>query len=369
MGIDLADIKMMTTLTSATAKTLLEGMTTTVILVDRNLNILYLNPAAEMLLGHSERQCINRPLSEFIPGPDSLCDQLRLAIENEHPYTAREQVVLIAPAKEITIDLTVNPLSEPDQPLRLLIEIAQIDRQLRLSREELNLSQHNATRQLIRGMAHEIKNPLGGLRGAAQLLDRELDDEEQKEYTRIIIDEADRLQSLVDRMLGPRTLPNKQWMNIHEVLEHVRQLISVEASENITILTAYDPSLPDILADRDLLVQAFLNITRNALLALGKEGGEILIRTRIKRQFTIGPTRYKLVLEIDIIDTGPGIPRELQESLFFPMITGREDGTGLGLPIAQSLINQHNGLIEFESEPGKTRFSVFLPVTDERIST
>jgi two-component system nitrogen regulation sensor histidine kinase GlnL len=344
-------------------------MTTTVILVDRDLNILYLNPAAEMLLGRSQRQCINHPLWEFIPGPESLCEELRLAIENDHPYTAREQVVMLAPAQEITIDLTVNPLSDPDQPQRLLIEIAHIDRQLRLSREELNISQHNATRQLIRGMAHEIKNPLGGLRGAAQLLDRELEDEDLKEYTRIIIDEADRLQSLVDRMLGPRILPNKQWLNIHEVLEHVRQLLSVEAIDHIKIKTAYDPSLPEILADRDLLVQAFLNITRNALLALGDEGGEILLRTRIKRMFTIGSTKYKLVLEINIIDTGPGIPKELQETLFFPMITGRENGTGLGLPIAQSLINQHNGLIEFESEPGKTKFSVYLPVTDERTST
>jgi two-component system, NtrC family, nitrogen regulation sensor histidine kinase GlnL len=358
---------MMTSSTNAQA--LLEGMTTTVILLDGGLHILYLNPAAEMLLGHSHRQCVNHPLNQFITGPDSLYEQLNLSFESKHPYTAREQVVVLAPSQEITIDLTVNPLSEPEQPRRLLIEISHVDRQLRLSREELNISQHNATRQLIRGMAHEIKNPLGGLRGAAQLLDRELQSEELKEYTQIIIDEADRLQVLVDRMIGPRTLPNMQRINIHEVLEHVRQLISVEAPGQVRITTAYDPSLPELLADRDMLVQAFLNIIRNALLALADEGGLIKIRTRIKRKFTIGSTTYKLVLEVDIIDTGPGIPKELHETLFFPMITGREGGTGLGLSIAQSLINQHNGLIEFETEPGRTMFSIFLPVTDERTST
>lgn len=351
------------------AQNLLEGMTTTVILLDRNMHILYLNPAAEMLLGHSHRQCVNHPMDQFITGPASLYEQLKLSFESKHPYTAREQVVVLGPTQEITIDLTVNPLSEPEKPRRLLIEISHIDRQLRLSREELNISQHNATRQLIRGMAHEIKNPLGGLRGAAQLLDRELDSEELKEYTHIIIDEADRLQALVDRMFGPRTLPDMQWINIHEVLEHVRQLISVEAPETVEIKTAYDPSLPEILADRHLLVQAFLNIVRNALLALFDEGGEILIRTHIKRKFTIGATTHKLVLQVDIVDTGPGIPKELHETLFFPMITGREGGTGLGLSIAQSLISQHNGLIEFETEPGKTVFSVFLPVTDERTSS
>ena len=223
------------------------------------------------------------------------------------------------------------------------------------------MSQQNTARLLVRGLAHEIKNPLGGLRGAAQLLDLELHEPELKEYTQIIIAESDRLQGLMDKMLGPNKLPNKQALNIHEVLERVRQLVQVEASGGLTVRYDYDPSIPEIQADKDQLIQAILNIARNAAQAMDGKG-EIMIKTRIHRQMTIGRKRYKLTVKIDIIDYGPGIEADMLNQIFYPMITGRAEGTGLGLSIAQALINQHNGLIEYHSEPGHTVFSIFLPV-------
>ncbi|MGZ4995810.1 MAG: nitrogen regulation protein NR(II), partial [Methylobacter sp.] len=251
------------------------------------------------------------------------------------------------------------PLLKNEQVNEILVELQQVDSHLRISKEERLLTQQNTARLLVRGLAHEIKNPLGGLRGAAQLLDLELTDPELKEYTRIIIAESDRLQGLMDKMLGPNKLPNKKALNIHEVLERVRQLVQVESS--LTIKSDYDPSIPDILADKDQLIQAILNIAKNAVQALNGKG-DITIKTRIHRQVTIGRKRYKLAVKCDIIDNGPGIDADMMNQIFYPMITGRADGTGLGLSIAQALINQHNGLIECTSEPGNTVFSIFLPI-------
>jgi two-component system nitrogen regulation sensor histidine kinase GlnL len=243
----------------------------------------------------------------------------------------------------------------------LLVEFQQVDNHLRISKEEQILNQQNTARLLVRGLAHEIKNPLGGLRGAAQLLDMELDSPELREYTRIIIAESDRLQSLMDKMLGSNKLPNKKTLNIHEVLERVRQLVQAEASGNLVIKSDYDPSIPDLQGDKDQLIQAILNIVRNAVQATDGKGN-ITIKTRIQRHLTIGRKRYKLVIKCDIFDDGPGIDPDMITQIFYPMITSRAEGTGLGLSIAQSLINQHNGLIECASEPGNTVFSIFLPV-------
>lgn len=223
------------------------------------------------------------------------------------------------------------------------------------------MAQQNAARMLLRGLAHEIKNPLGGLRGAAQLLDQELPDDELREYTRIIIEESDRLQSLVDRMLAPNKPPHKSLINIHRVLERVRQLVQVEAPVGVKLNRDYDPSMPALYGDGDQLIQAILNIVRNAAQALGDKG-KITIRTRIHRQVTIGLNRHPLVAKIDVVDDGPGIKAELLNQIFYPMVTGRAEGTGLGLSIAQSLISQHGGLVECESKPGETIFSIFLPL-------
>ncbi|MCK5639830.1 MAG: PAS domain-containing sensor histidine kinase, partial [Gammaproteobacteria bacterium] len=260
--------------------------------------------------------------------------------------------------------LTAIPLSDPHREPELLVELNEVDRQLRINREENLLAQTSATRVLVRGLAHEIKNPLGGLRGAAQLLERELEDEELKEYTAIIISEADRLRNLMNRMLGPNALPQLRSTNIHEVLERVRRVMKVDVPAGVKIVFDYDPSIPELVADPDQLIQAILNLVSNAVQAVG-DSGTITLRTRALRQYTIGQTRHKLVLCLEVIDDGPGIPEKMQESIFLPMVTGRAEGTGLGLAIAQSLINSHGGLIECNSSPGRTVFTVLLPLAVE----
>jgi two-component system nitrogen regulation sensor histidine kinase GlnL len=258
----------------------------------------------------------------------------------------------------------VQPLHHFDAEAELLVELHQVDRQLRITREENLLTQHHATQALIKGLAHEIKNPLGGLRGAAQLLERELPDPALREYTRIIIEEADRLQALMNRMIGPNRMPSRARVNIHTVLEHVRGLILAENPMGPAVHRDYDPSIPEFTADQDRLIQAFLNIARNAAAAAGR-AGILGFRTRVLRQFTIGSRRHRLVLLAELSDDGPGIPEEIKDHIFFPMVSGHPGGTGLGLPIAQELINQHGGLIECESRPGETRFFVYLPLESD----
>ena len=340
---------------------ILENQANAVILLDEQVRLRYLNPAAEMLLSVSARRIRGAPLSDALPGEDALIEALRESLETGHPFTEREREIHFPEGRTVTVDCSVTPLRDPVLGYALLVEMVNVERHLRIEREEQLISQHNATRELIRGMAHEIKNPLGGLRGAAQLLEAELGDEELKEYTSIIIHEADRLRNLVNQLLGPNTRPVKDWINIHQVLERVRQLVEVEAPPGIELRRDYDPSIPELYADADQLIQATLNIVRNAVQALG-ERGEITLRTRILRQFTLGSKRYKLVAQVNIIDNGPGIPREMQERIFYPMVTGRARGSGLGLSIAQSLLSQHDGLIECTSEPGKTVFSLLIPV-------
>jgi two-component system nitrogen regulation sensor histidine kinase GlnL len=261
----------------------------------------------------------------------------------------------------VTTNFSATPLLIKEKVDEILVEFQQVDTHIRISKEEQLLTQQNTARLLVRGLAHEIKNPLGGLRGAAQLLDLELHDPELKEYTQIIINESDRLQGLLDKMLGPNKLPEKRVINIHEVLERVRQLVQVESSKSLQFKSDYDPSIPDIYADKDQLIQAILNIARNAVQAMeGK--GSIIFKTRIYRHMNIGRKRFKLAVQCDIIDSGPGIDPNMMTQIFYPMITGRAEGTGLGLSIAQALITQHNGLIECTSQPGRTVFSVFLPM-------
>ncbi|MCG8043680.1 MAG: ATP-binding protein, partial [Candidatus Thiodiazotropha endolucinida] len=241
-----------------------------------------------------------------------------------------------------------------------LVEIQQVDRQLRITREEQILSRNQASRALVKSLAHEIKNPLGGLRGAAQLLERELPDQSLTEYTQIIIEEADRLQNLVDTMLGPNRIPEMKAVNVHQVMERVCSLVQAESGPNLNVIKNYDPSIPDLNGDMDQLIQAFLNIVRNGVRAAGSHG-VVGITSRVLRQFTIGNIRHRLVISIEICDNGPGIPPELQERVFFPLVSG-SNGMGLGLSISQTLINRHQGLIEFTSKPGETVFRVLLPL-------
>ncbi len=349
-------------ITEISRQRILENLGSAVLLFDRSLRLQYMNPAAEMLFEVSFRHMRGNPAESLIQCREGVTrEHLEQALQTGHHFTERELSLPLPDGKRVTVDCTVIPFTDSDGGL--LVEIQQIDRQLRISREGQLLSQHQAAQELIRGLAHEIKNPLGGLRGAAQLLEQELGDPALCEYTQIIIDEADRLKNLVNRMLGPDRLPNLREVNIHTLLERVRNLVQAESGERIHIIRDYDPSIPDLCVDSDRIIQALLNILRNAARAIQNQpDGRILLQTRILRQFTIGNRRHRLVAQIGIEDNGRGIPESIRERLFYPMVTASEEGVGLGLTIAQSLINQHGGLVECASEPGKTLFSVLLPV-------
>jgi two-component system nitrogen regulation sensor histidine kinase GlnL len=341
---------------------IVENMRTAVMLFDSRLRLRYINPAGEMLFAVSSRHIKGQIADGILPCPGNILkSKLRRAMELGQSFTEREVVLTLAEGKEITVNCSVEPLQREDGACELLIELHQVDRHLRISREEHLLSQQKATQALVRGLAHEIKNPLGGLRGAAQLLEKELPDAALREYTQVIIDEADRLQSLMNQMLGPNRISHHKSLNIHHVLERVRQLVIAETGSGFTVMRDYDPSIPPLMGDTDQLIQALLNVARNGARAAGPTG-TLILRSRVLRQFTIGNTRHRLVLQVEIEDDGPGIDRELQERIFLPMVTGAEGGTGLGLTIAQTLVNQHDGLIECRSKQGQTVFSVFLPL-------
>jgi len=248
--------------------------------------------------------------------------------------------------------------------VRFLIEFRPIDQQLKLAREQRQMDQQQANRELIRNLAHEIRNPLGGLRGSAQLLERELASEPLKEYTQVIIEEADRLQDLMQRLLSSHRVMQPALVSMHEILERVRRLIHAEYHD-VTVRRDYDTSLPDITGDREQLIQAILNISRNAAQAMHGHG-EIIFRTRAARQVTLAKKHHQLALELQVIDNGPGVPEDIRDKIFYPLVSGREHGSGLGLTIAQSFIQQHGGTIEVTSRPGRTCFSLMLPLARKK---
>lgn len=345
-------------------KRISENLSVSVLLFDENLKLDYINPAGEMLFAVSAKRIAGTSAKELLGEESKAFKTITKACSQGHSLSEREVELILPDLRKITVDCTVTPLFDTQGGDSILIELQHIDRQLRILREENLIAQNQAAHLLLRGLAHEINNPLGGLRGAAQLLAKELSDESLKEYTDVIIGEADRLQNLLGRLLGPNTRPQKRYTNIHKVLEHVRTLILADAPSGITITRDYDPSIPEIYADPDQLIQAILNICRNAVHALDKKGN-ITFRSRTQRQFTIGAKRHKLVLALDIIDNGPGIAPDLLENIFYPMVTGRVEGTGLGLSISQSLISQHGGIIECASQPGETVFTLLLPLERE----
>jgi len=343
---------------------IVDNLETVVMLFDRDLCLNYINPAGEMLFSASSRNMVGQKACDLMSCPEEIVgNNLRNALHNNQPFTEREVRMPLPDGSDITVDLSIIPLMESEESSDgLLVEIQILDRHARITREEQLLAQQTMTRDLVRGMAHEIKNPLGGIRGAAQLLEAELNTEELKEYTQVIIAETNRLQLLVDRMLGPNKLPKNRQLNIHDVLEHVRILILAETNR-VPIWRDYDPSIPEIYGDQDQLIQAILNIVRNAERAL-KDIAEpvITMKTRIARQMTLGSQRHRLVARIDIIDNGPGVAEEIKDKLFFPMVSNSEGGVGVGLSISQTLINKYGGLIECRSEPGNTVFTIWLPV-------
>lgn len=339
----------------------LENLATAVLLIDRSNRLVYINTAGEIIFEGSARQLIGATVIDLFRGCEAVIEEdLKRCIESGTSLSERDLVLTVS-GRPITVNFFAVPIFEGTTPVYTLVEMNQVDLHLSISRKEQLLTQQYASRMLLRGLAHEIKNPLGGLRGAAQLLEREPVSEELREYTKIIIDEADRLQALMDRMIVPKNLPQKKFLNLHRLVERVRQLVKAEVPGLVELKQDYDPSIPNIHADSDQLIQAILNIVRNAAYAVDGKG-QIILRTRIDRHVTIDNQQRRLVVRLDVIDTGPGIEPQMLSQIFYPMVTGRAEGTGLGLTIAQSLINMHGGLIECTSAPGRTVFSIYLPL-------
>lgn len=340
----------------------LDLLSSAVILLDEQQRIRHCNPAAENLFAMSQRTCIGWPLTQLLGAPPTLTTALDNALLNNWSYTGHDIVVAREGAESIHLDCTVSPIETANA--RLLLEFRPIDQQLKAAREEREAVQQRANHELIRNLAHEIKNPLGGIRGSAQLLDRELANMANapalKEYTEVIIHEADRLQDLMHRLLSSHRAMQPAKISIHEILERVRRLILAEFP-GVKMQRDYDTSLPDITGDREQLIQAILNIVRNAAQAMKGEG-EIITRTRALRQVTLAKKRHRLALELQIIDNGPGIPEDIRDRIFYPLVSGREGGTGLGLTLAQNFVQQHQGSIEATSQPGKTCFTLRLPI-------
>ncbi|MCW2256698.1 two-component system nitrogen regulation sensor histidine kinase GlnL [Providencia alcalifaciens] len=336
---------------------ILDSLLNSVLLVDYELIIHYANNSALEILAQSQRKIYGTPLP-VLCSYCSLNDELMLnSLKDGHSFTDNE-VTFVFNNHSHVMSLSAQPFSAQF----ILLELSQLDSQRRLSQEQAQNVQQLAARELIRGLAHEIKNPLGGLRGAAQLLSKALPDPQLNEYTQVIIEQADRLRVLVDRLLGPQYPGPKTQQSIHHSAENIVRLVSLEKPDNVTLVRDYDPSLPDLEYYPDQIEQVLLNIIRNALQALSDTGGMITLRTRTAFQVMLHGERYRLAARIDIEDNGPGIPLAIQDTLFYPMVSGRVGGTGLGLSIVHSLVDQHAGKIEFTSWPGHTEFSIYLPI-------
>lgn len=326
-------------------------------MLDEELLVTYLNSAAESLFGVSLRRVLGRSVTELVHPSAELVALCQRSLATGLTFSLREYAARIGD-RELVLDCRAAPL-ETDRCL--VLEVSDTERDRKVRREAALVSQQQLSRRIIRQLAHEVKNPLGGLRGAAQLLERQLPDPDQKAYTRVIIEEADRLASLVDGILRAGGAPRPEEVNLHRITEHVAQLIEAEKPAGIEVVRDYDPSLPPVNVDRNQMIQAYLNIARNAMQALG-DHGRLVFRTRALTNITLGGERHRLVVSAEVEDNGPGIPEELQETIFYPLVTGKATGTGLGLTIAQDLVSRNGGLIEFSSQPGRTIFKLRLPV-------
>ena len=337
----------------------LDLLTTAVAVLDGDLKVIYLNPAAETVFALSQRNVTGHPFDELFVDGRTFGEKLSRALADVRGFVDQELPRTRPGYEPLHLNCVVTPVDM--STAALLIEFRHIEQQLRIERETQRMTQHEANRELIRNLAHEIKNPLGGIRGSAQLLERELDRPDLCEYTQVIIKEADRLQVLMDRLLTPHRRPQVGTVNIHEVCERVRTLLLAEFPEGIQIGRDYDTSLPDLRGDREQLIQAVLNVVRNAAQAMNGRG-TIELRTRVARQVTLAKTRHKLALELQVVDNGPGIPVAILDRIFYPLVSGREGGSGLGLTLAQTFVQHHHGVIEVESEPGRTCFHIMLPL-------
>ena len=337
----------------------LEYLSTAVILLDDESRIVYINTAAEQLFDINDKILHGLPLQQVFTHTEQLGNAMQQAIQNNASYIEHDLTLGTNSHGKTHLHCSVSPLHFSRR--YLLLEFHAMDRSLKLAREEQMLDQTQSNRLLLRNLAHEIKNPLGGIRGAAQLLEQELDKPALREYTQVIVQEADRLRTLMENLLAPQNASHYGTLNIHEVLERVRSVVLAEMPVGLKIRRDYDISLPALVGDKEQLIQVVLNIVRNAAQAMqGK--GLIIFRTRIVRQATLMKHRHRLAVMVQIIDSGPGIPQELKDKIFYPLVSGHADGHGLGLTLAQDFVSQHHGAIEFDSEPGRTCFTVMLPV-------
>ena len=336
-----------------------EHLATAVILLDDEARVVYLNPAAEHLFDVSGKNLLGHPVQQAFTDTGQLTNAMQHAIRDNASYIEHDLTLGTYAHGKLHLRCTVTPI-QLDKSC-LLLEFHPMDRPLKLAREEQMLDQTQASRLLLRNLAHEIKNPLGGIRGAAQLLEQELDKPALREYTQVIVQEADRLRSLMEKLLSPQNASHYSALNIHEVLERVRSVVLAEMPAGLTLQRDYDISLPALIGDKEQMIQAMLNIVRNAAQAM-QGSGTITLRTRIARQVTLVKRRHRLAVMVQIIDNGPGIPPELRDKIFYPLVSGRANGHGLGLTLAQDFINQHHGAIEFDSEPGRTCFTILLPL-------
>lgn len=342
---------------------LLNNLTVAVVSLDKDHRIEWLNPAAETLLGSSKRYCEGQPISAVISIPDELLAQLHEAQTTGQSLICRRLPINTRLLSTILVDCIVTPIQTTDPQQQLILELLDVDRQQRIAAEQEILEQQDRSQKILRGFAHEVLNPLGGIRGAAQLLEEELGQSRLTEYTQLLIKEADRLQNLMRRMLGPSTQLKLDAHNIHEILNYVTRLLLSDNPDNVQAVFDFDPSIPELHCDREKLIQVFINLVSNAIYALkDTTDPSITFKTRVERNFTIRGQLVKLVCKIHVTDNGPGIAKDIQTTLFDPLVSGRPGGTGLGLSIAQSLIIQQGGLIDCVSRPGRTEFAVTIPV-------
>jgi two-component system, NtrC family, nitrogen regulation sensor histidine kinase GlnL len=354
---------------------LLDQLPNAIIIFDgKTKHLFYANPAAESALDLSRKSIVGHLLSELFADNPALNGMIEEVASNVTAAQRQEMILHVFPNTihydAVPAHVVIALLEEPDL---MLMEWFPLDQQLRSERDERVTQQVEANKQLMRNLAHEIKNPLGGIRGAAQLLEFELPEKGLREYTQVIIKESDRLQTLVDRLLAPhRRAHTTELINLHESLERVRSLVLAEFPNGLRIIRNYDTSLPDIIGDKEQLIQAVLNIAHNAAQALSEEirrGTAVIeFRTRVARSVTIAKQRYKLALDLHVIDNGPGIPEEIRDRIFFPLVSGREGGSGLGLTLAQTFVQQHQGFIACESQPGKTDFHIQIPYRKQELS-
>jgi len=346
--------------TSTTQYAGLDQLATGVVVFNFANTIIYVNPSAETLLGVSGALLVGGRIDQVFERSLELLAAIQTAQLTRETVIEYELDVMVNAHPPLRLGCTITPYDALQEGI--FMELRSVDPHLRIARLEQTRLQQEANRELLRNLAHEIKNPLGGIRGAAQLLEHELPRESLREYTQVIIKESDRLQSLMERLLTPHRTPRFSAVNIHEVLERVRSLVLAETPSGVRLQRDYDTSLPEIRADSEQLIQAVLNVARNAVQAMHNQGN-IIFRTRVARQSTLESRRHQLGLKAEIIDDGPGIPVDIREQIFYPLVSGREGGSGLGLAVAQTLVAQNHGTIDCESHPGCTVFSIFLPIT------